>query len=182
MSGRDVVAIFGAGPIGAATIVMAKAMGARVIAVDVLQSRVAFARGLGADYVIDGSKTDAVKEILSVSGGFGADAAIDTSGSAQGQLGALECTRYLGQVAFVGLNRKDLLIQPLRHVNERQLTIHGSVIYGIDEFEEIGLFVVNQKAPIEKIVSDVCRVADAGKAFAMFDTAQSAGKIVFEWE
>ena len=92
--------------------------------------------------------------------------------------------RVLGedQVAFVGLNRKDLLIQPVRHINERQLTIHGSVIYGIDEFEEIGLFVVNQKVPIEKIVSDVFRVADAAKAFTLFDRAETAGKIVFTWE
>ena len=49
LSGVDTVAIFGQGPVGASAAMFAKAMGARVIAVDVIAERLALAGEFGAD-------------------------------------------------------------------------------------------------------------------------------------
>ena len=53
ISGRDTIAIFGQGPVGLAGTQFAKAMGARVIALDINPQRLARAKEFGADEVVD---------------------------------------------------------------------------------------------------------------------------------
>src|SRR6476619_5254223 len=53
LSGNDTIAIFGQGPVGLAATQYAKAMGARVIALDISQPRLNRARAFGADEVVD---------------------------------------------------------------------------------------------------------------------------------
>jgi threonine dehydrogenase-like Zn-dependent dehydrogenase len=81
ISGADTVAVFGIGPMGAAGILVAKARGARVIAVDVLDSRLAMARELGADETVDSRSVDTVARLRELTHGAGVDAAVECSGS-----------------------------------------------------------------------------------------------------
>ena len=60
VSGRDTVAIFGQGPVGLSGTMLGAAMGARIIAIDVAPERLALARELGADEVIDPRGSDPV--------------------------------------------------------------------------------------------------------------------------
>ena len=69
ISGRDTVAVFGQGPVGLSGTLSAKAMGARVIAVDVVPERLTLARELGADHVINSRDTDPVAAIRDLTRG-----------------------------------------------------------------------------------------------------------------
>lgn len=74
------VAVFGCGPVGQFAIASAKLMGAgRVLAVDNLPDRLAMAKRQGAE-VINFDEEDPVKVIMSLTGGIGADCAIDAVG------------------------------------------------------------------------------------------------------
>jgi len=53
VSGATTLAIFGIGPMGAAGVLIGKARGARVIAIDVLEARLTMAKDLGADEVVN---------------------------------------------------------------------------------------------------------------------------------
>src|SRR6516165_9204252 len=53
LAGRDTIAIFGQGPVGLSATMLAKAMGARVIALDTNPQRLARAKDFGADEVVD---------------------------------------------------------------------------------------------------------------------------------
>jgi threonine dehydrogenase-like Zn-dependent dehydrogenase len=76
----DTVAVFGCGPVGQFAIASAKLLGAgRVIAVDKYEDRLAIARKQGAE-VIDFEKEDPVSVIIELTGGIGADRAIDAVG------------------------------------------------------------------------------------------------------
>jgi threonine dehydrogenase-like Zn-dependent dehydrogenase len=76
----DVVAVFGCGPVGLMAIVSARLMGAgRVIAIDHVPDRLERARQLGAE-VIDFSQEDPVEAMRELTGGIGADRAIDAVG------------------------------------------------------------------------------------------------------
>lgn len=76
----DVVVVFGCGPVGQFAIASAMLMGAgRVLAVDRVASRLDMARDQGAE-VIDFSSEDPVEAILELTGGIGADRAIDAVG------------------------------------------------------------------------------------------------------
>jgi threonine dehydrogenase-like Zn-dependent dehydrogenase len=73
------VAVFGCGPVGQFTIAAARLAGARVIAVDHIEDRLAMARRQGAECV-DFEKEDPVQTILTLTGGIGVDRAIDAVG------------------------------------------------------------------------------------------------------
>lgn len=76
----DTVVVFGCGPVGQFAIASAKLLGAgRVIAVDGLDDRLAMARRQGAE-IVNFEKEDPVATILALTGGIGADRAIDAVG------------------------------------------------------------------------------------------------------
>jgi threonine dehydrogenase-like Zn-dependent dehydrogenase len=71
VSGRDTVAVFGQGPVGLSGTLSAKAMGARVIATDVVPERLQLALDMGADHVVNSADTDASQAIRDLTGGAG---------------------------------------------------------------------------------------------------------------
>ena len=76
----DTVVIFGCGPVGQFAIASAQLLGAgRILAVDTIASRLEMARAQGAE-VIDFNAEDPVEVIQSLTGGIGADRAIDAVG------------------------------------------------------------------------------------------------------
>src|SRR5204862_4140 len=79
VSGRDTLAVFGQGPVGLSATLLGKAMGARVIGVDVSTARLALARDLGADAVLDSRQVDPIAAIREITRGDGADATLDCS-------------------------------------------------------------------------------------------------------
>lgn len=78
----DTVVILGAGCIGLVTLLSCKARGAgKIIVADLVDARLEKAKELGAAHVINGKKTDALKEIEKLTGGKGADKVFETAGS-----------------------------------------------------------------------------------------------------
>jgi threonine dehydrogenase-like Zn-dependent dehydrogenase len=107
----DAVAVFAQGPIGLCATAGAKLMGASsIIAVDRLPERLAMARRLGADHVVDFSRMDPVEEIMRITDGRGVDVAIEALGT-QGTFEA--CLRVLrpgGTLSSLGVYSSDLKI------------------------------------------------------------------------
>jgi alcohol dehydrogenase len=107
----DTVAIFAQGPIGLCATAGAKLSGATtIIAVDQLPERLAMAKRMGADHVIDFSRVDPVDEIMRLTGGRGVDVAIEALGT-QGTFEA--CLRVLrpgGTLSSLGVYSGDLTI------------------------------------------------------------------------
>src|SRR5437763_14155152 len=79
LSGNDTIAIFGQGPVGLAATQYAKAMGARVIALDISPQRLDRAKAFGADAVIDPGSNDPIAAIKDLTHGRYADMKLDTS-------------------------------------------------------------------------------------------------------
>ena len=109
LSGRvepgDTVAIVGAGPIGLATILTAKLYTpGRIVAIDLADSRLEKARELGADVTINNGSEDAVARVLELTGGLGADVAIEAVGVPETFELCTELVRPGGHVANVGVH------------------------------------------------------------------------------
>src|SRR5919197_603375 len=77
VSGRDTLAVFGQGPVGLSATMLGAAMGARVIAVDVVKERRDLAKRFGAAEVIDLTAVDPVAAILERTQGQGARATME---------------------------------------------------------------------------------------------------------
>lgn len=107
----DTVAVFAQGPIGLCATAGAKLMGATtVIGVDRLPERLAMARRLGADHVIDFSKVDPVDEIMRLTGGRGVDVAIESLGTQGTFESCLRVLRPGGVLSSLGVYSSDLKI------------------------------------------------------------------------
>lgn len=101
LNGTKSVVIIGCGPMGSGGILMAKGFGAKVIAVDTDEKRLAMARELGADETLNPMKVDGVAETIRLTDGLGADAAIVTAGGNIPLNSALNSVRAQGQVALI---------------------------------------------------------------------------------
>lgn len=75
------IAVFGTGAVGLAGMLAAVAAGATtIIMVDIVQSRLDFAKELGATHVVNSKEQDAVEAIREITGGRGVQYALDTTG------------------------------------------------------------------------------------------------------
>ena len=77
----DVVAIVGDGGFGILHALVALAQGARPILVGRRKARLALARSLGVNSVVDAREVDAVSAVRELTGGRGADAVVETTGT-----------------------------------------------------------------------------------------------------
>jgi alcohol dehydrogenase len=111
LSGRvepgDTVAIVGAGPIGLAAIMTAKLhTPSRIIAIDLADARLEKALEFGADLTINNGSEDAISEVMQLTGGLGADVAIEAVGVPDTFELCTELIRPGGRVANVGVHGK----------------------------------------------------------------------------
>jgi threonine dehydrogenase-like Zn-dependent dehydrogenase len=179
VSGATTVAVFGIGPMGGAAVLVAKARGARVIAVDVLSLRLELAKELGADEVLDAGQEDSEECIVALTRGEGVDVAIDCSGMPTAQNAALNTARKGGSVAFVGESR-ETTINPSDQMIRKMLTVIGAWYFPLWEFAEIAAFATAHRLDIERLITHRFSLAEAEQAFSLFD-ARETGKVVFVW-
>ena len=98
ISGGEIVAVWGAGPVGYFAIQSAKVLGAsRIIAIDTVPERIALAKKAGATDIIDFETEDVFARVKEISKGEGADVVIDCVGmeasAAHGQGGLLAAVK-----------------------------------------------------------------------------------------
>jgi threonine dehydrogenase-like Zn-dependent dehydrogenase len=107
----DTVAVFAQGPIGLCATAGARLKGATtIIAVETLPERIAAAKRLGADHVVDFRKADPVAEILRLTHGRGVDVAIEALGTQATFEAALRVLRPGGTLSSLGVYSSDLKI------------------------------------------------------------------------
>ena len=177
LSGATTVGIWGLGPMGSAGILAAKALGARVVALDPIAERRHFADELGADLTLDPSDADAAAAIAAFSGGEGLSAAIDCSGNGAAQNMALDSLAPLGRAAFVGESR-ETTIRPSDQLIRKQISLIGSWYFGINEYEEIIRTIETHKIDLERLATHRFSIDEAETAFRLFDERKTE-KAVF---
>jgi alcohol dehydrogenase len=96
------VAIHGTGGIGQAAALLARALGAQVVVVDIVPEKLENAKRLGADAAVNAADTDAAAAIREITGG-GAHVSIEALGLPQTTNASLECLRPLGRHVQIGM-------------------------------------------------------------------------------
>ena len=101
----DVVAVVGSGPIGLAAILGARLYSpSHIVAIDLADSRLEAAKQFGADVVVNGAREDAVAAVRGLTGGLGADVAIEAVGVPSTFELAAALIRPGGRVANIGVH------------------------------------------------------------------------------
>jgi aryl-alcohol dehydrogenase len=97
------IVVFGTGAVGCAALMAAAAVGATtIVAVDIVESRLATAKELGATHAINSRSTDVAAEIAQITGGRGVDYALDATGIPAVLRQAADILGSGGTVALVG--------------------------------------------------------------------------------
>ena len=108
----DSVAVFGCGGVGDAAIAGARLAGAHtIIAVDIDDRKLEWAKEFGATHTCNSRTTDPVEYIKSVTGGNGADVCIEAIGNPDVYRQAFEARDLAGTVVLVGVPRPDMKLE-----------------------------------------------------------------------
>lgn len=122
-------AIFGAGPIGLLLLQVVRVFGAAGVAlIDPQPTRLALARELGADVVIDASPDD-LSPALARFAPRGIDVAFDASGSGEALASTIRVTRRGGRVVWIGLPGTELVPIPAAMLIDKELDLRGVFRY-----------------------------------------------------
>ncbi|NUS51666.1 MAG: zinc-binding dehydrogenase, partial [Nocardioidaceae bacterium] len=108
------VAVIGCGGVGAAAVAGSRRAGAgTIIAVDLDDQKLEWARRLGATHTVNSSGTDPVAAIQELTGGFGADVVIDAVGRPETWKQAFYARDLAGTVVLVGVPTPDMVVPDL---------------------------------------------------------------------
>ena len=177
VSGRDTLAIFGQGPVGLSATLLGKAMGARIVALDLSAERRRLAKEFGADTVADPQAADPVALLRDLTRGAGVTAALDCTGSPEARAAAVRGTGTWGRVCFVGEGGTVTLdVSP--DLLRRQLTLLASWTFSVIGQEECARFVAERQIPLARLLTHRFALDQAAEAYRLFDT-QTTGKGVF---
>jgi S-(hydroxymethyl)mycothiol dehydrogenase len=112
VSRGDSVAVIGCGGVGSAAVLGASLAGAAtIIAVDVDERKLEWARGFGATHTVNSRETDAVEAIRELTGGFGADVVIEAVGRPETYQQAFYARDLAGTVVLVGVPTPEMTLE-----------------------------------------------------------------------
>lgn len=97
------LAVHGTGGIGLSCLILGRALGARVIVVDVVQEKLDHALSLGAEAAINARDGDVAARIRDITGGLGAHVSVEALGIEATTNGSIDCLRPLGRHVQVGM-------------------------------------------------------------------------------
>jgi alcohol dehydrogenase len=128
VTGGSRVAIHGCGGVGLSAVMIAAALGAEVVAVDIRPDRLQAARSLGAAHVIDASTVSSVPDAVLQATHGGVDVSLDALGSRTTLYNSVKCLRKRGRHVQVGLTLGDDQNPPvpMSDIIGKELELFGS--------------------------------------------------------
>jgi alcohol dehydrogenase len=172
----DTVAIVGAGPIGLSAILNAKLFSpAHIIAVDLADSRLEAAKQFGADITINPSREDAVEHVMNLTGGLGADVAIEAVGVPETFETCTRLVRPGGHVANIGVHGGPATLH-LEDLWSRNVTLTTGLV---DTWSTPTLLklVRTGQLPAAKFVTHHFPLSEVVEAYDVFSRAADTGAL-----
>jgi NADPH:quinone reductase-like Zn-dependent oxidoreductase len=161
--------------VGSIAIQVAKLHGARVLATASTDAKLAKARDLGADEVINYTREDWPKEIKRLTNRQGVDVVVEHTGAAT-WAGSIASLKTGGRLVTCGATSGFDARTDIRQVFYRHLTILGSFMGAKAELLDAMKFVENGK--ISAVVDQSLPLADARKAHELMEDRAQFGKLV----
>jgi L-iditol 2-dehydrogenase len=177
----DTVLVTGLGPVGLGAVINCRSRGARVIGMARNRCRAKLALELGAEAVLDPDRTDSLPRLRALTGGRGADKAIECSGGAAYQLSCIHGTRRKGRIAFVG-ESKDLTVKVSDDLIRNGLTLVGSWHWNLKDTPLMMETIAANAASIAKLVTHTFPLTAAEEAFKLQMTGECGKVLLHPWD
>lgn len=178
----SIVAVLGLGGVGFSALLAAVASGARdVVALDLSDDKLAFARSLGATLTVNASAPDAAEQVRAATAG-GVDYAFEMAGAIPAMELAWKVTRRGGSTITAGLPHPDkrFLLPPVQMVAEER-TLRGSYIGSAVPARDIPRYVAlyqRGKLPVDRLMGERLTLDDINRGFDRLATGQAMRDVV----
>jgi threonine dehydrogenase-like Zn-dependent dehydrogenase len=160
----DTVAVFGAGMIGLGAIAgAALRKGARVIAIDLDNQKLALARQAGAAETINSREENLHERLLQMTGGNGAGVVIEAVGAAETFVAAVHEVSFSGRVVYIGY-AKSAVAYETKYFVMKELDILGSRNALAGDFQNVIQVLESGAYPVAGTVTSTLPFAEAGAA------------------
>ena len=174
----DWVAVYGCGGVGLSAVMIATALGARVVAVDISTAALELATELGAAAVVHSSRVDPALVVRELTQG-GAHVSMDALGSATTAVASVRSLRRRGRHLQVGLLLGEAARTglPMDLVVAHELEIYGS--HGMAAHEYPAMLALIQSGALQprRLIGSVISLADAPTALMAMDDAAATADI-----
>lgn len=176
LCGNDAVLITGLGPVGLATAMLCKAMGAtKIIGSEAIDERIKIAQGLKLFDVVLKAGPENVKQVKELTGGMGVEKAVDCSANDKARLTCIQATRKWGKIVFIG-EGGTVAFQPSPDIIHDQKTIYGSWVTNIWRMEELVERLVRWKIHPEDLITHRFPLAKVAEAYSLMASGK-CGKV-----
>lgn len=177
LNGADTLLIIGLGPVGLATAMIGKALGARkIVGVEKSPERIQFVNGLDLIDEVILLSDSTLDEILLATENQGCDVAVDCSGSQAGRSLAIEGTAEWGRVSLLGEGGQ-LTTEVSDQLLHKNLTINASWVTSLQGMEDLAKLLASKNLHPELIVSDRYSLSECDEAYRVAASAAS-GKVI----
>ncbi len=175
------VAIHGCGGVGLSAIMIAAAFGAKVIAVDIDNDKLEFAKSIGAEVVINSNNTDPIEAILDTSDG-GAHISLDALGNPNILVNSISSLRKRGKHIQVGImeSGKHLTPIPIDKIIGRELEIIGSHGMQAHRYGEMLEMIGSGKLQPQKLIGKTVSLEESITELTKMDSFSSIGVKVID--
>lgn len=162
------VAVHGCGGVGLSAVMVASALGARTVAIDVREDSLALAKQFGAEHAINAKTTDDIAAAIRELTDGGAQLSLDALGSATTAANSIRSLRRRGRHVQVGLLAGSEFQPrlPLELVIGRELEIYGSHGLAAADYGPLMQLVVTGKIPVREMVQRTISLDQAPAALA----------------
>ena len=173
------LAIHGTGGIGLSALLIGKALGARIVAVDVVPARLTHALSLGAEHVINAAEGDTAARIREVTSG-GAHVSIEALGIEATANASIECLRPLGRHVQVGLPTGHTATMQINMnaVYMKQLALFGTRGMPAWRYPSLLSLIETGRVDVRPIVARHVALSQATTELRAFDAPMPAGVAV----
>ncbi|MDE2385170.1 MAG: zinc-dependent alcohol dehydrogenase family protein [Alphaproteobacteria bacterium] len=168
LRGGEFVAVHGCGGVGLSAVMIAAALGAQVIAVDIDDAKLALAKSFGAACTINGhAGADVAASIREVSKG-GAHLSLDALGNPVTSFNSISCLRRRGRHVQVGLMLGEHSTPkiPMAKVISHELEIYGSHGMQAHRYGDMLAMIASGKLAPQKLIAKRISVEEAPAALA----------------
>lgn len=176
------IAVHGCGGVGLSAVMIAQAIGARVVAIDTQDSKLALAQDFGAEAVVmAGSGLDVSGEVTEITGG-GAHVSIDAVGSAVTATNSIRSLRRRGRHVQVGLmtGAAANLAAPFGRIVSHELEILGSHGMQAHRYPDLMAMIADGRLHPELLVGRTVTMEEALSALVSEEAFVEPGILVID--
>ena len=177
----DWVAVHGCGGVGLSALMIATALGAAVVAIDVDDATLELARTLGAVHTVDARAGDAADAVVELTGG-GAHVSLDALGSAATCRSSIRSLRKRGRHVQVGLmlegDRETAI--PIDRVIAYELELRGVHGMAVGRYDALLAMIADGAVDPARLIGRTIGLEDAGAELAAMGAFAQRGVTVIE--